>query len=152
MRLLDVLNEELDRQRLLNYAKSMDYSDEDANDIVDGLIEKYKKLPKKLTLYRIIRTDEYTDINLKRLGSHFSDNKDELINNYEFSTGVGDKVFLFTVKVDSRFVDVTESISNNILYPHENEITLKNEGKDVKIVDVDDITHYGHDYPEFDDD
>jgi len=152
MKFLTLIKEEIDRQRFINSAINMDYSELDAEDIVDGLIEKYKTLPKKLTLYRIIRADEYSDIDLRRLGKHYSDNKEELLTNYEFSTGVGDKIFLFTVIVDKRFVDVQQSIENNILYPNENEITLKNEGKDVKIEDVEDVTNMGEDYPEFTED
>lgn len=149
MRLLGVLKEEIDRQRLINSAISMDYSEQDAEDWVDDLIEKYNNLPKNLTLYRIIRADEFRDINLKELGSHYSENKEDLLRNYEFSTGVGDKVFLFTVKVPSRFVDIQQTMENNILYPNENEITLMNQGKNVKVVQVEDVTGTGEDYPDF---
>lgn len=149
MRLLGVLKEEIDRQRLINSAISMDYSEQDAEDWVDDLIEKYNNLPKNLTLYRIIRADEFRDINLKELGSHYSENKEDLLRNYEFSTGIGDKVFLFTVKVPSRFVDIQQTMENNILYPNENEITLMNQGKNVKVVQVEDVTGAGEDYPDF---
>lgn len=149
MRLLGVLKEEIDRQRLINSAISMDYSEQDAEDWVDDLIEKYNNLPKNLTLYRIIRADEFRDINLKELGSHYSENKEDLLRNYEFSTGIGDKVFLFTVKVPSRFVDIQQTMENNILYPNENEITLMNQGKNVKVVQVEDVTGTGEDYPDF---
>ena len=149
MRLLGVLKEEIDRQRLINSAISMDYSEQDAEDWVDDLIEKYNNLPKNLTLYRIIRADEFRDIDLKELGSHYSENKEDLLRNYEFSTGIGDKVFLFTVKVPSRFVDIQQTMENNILYPNENEITLMNQGKNVKVVQVEDVTGTGEDYPDF---
>lgn len=152
MRLISVLKEEIDRQRLINSAISMDYSEQDAEDWVDDLIEKYNNLPKTLTLYRIIRADEFRDIDLKSLGSHYSESKEDLLSNYEFSTGFGDKVFLFTVKVPSRFVNVQESMENNILYPNENEITLLNQGKNVKIVNVDDVTDHSDDFEDFDDD
>lgn len=33
-------------------------------------------------------------------------------------------------------VDFVDTISNNILYPNENEITLKNKGKGIKIISI----------------
>jgi hypothetical protein len=34
---------------------------------------------------------------------------------------------------------VSETIENNILYPNEREITVKNKGKNVKIVRIEEI-------------
>ena len=51
----------------------------------------------------------------------------------------GDKIFLLTVEVDKTKMDVVETLSNNILFPHEEKITLKNKGRGVKILSVTEI-------------
>jgi len=36
-------------------------------------------------------------------------------------------------------VNVMETLSNNILYPHEEEITLKNKGMGVEIINIEEL-------------
>jgi hypothetical protein len=43
------------------------------------------------------------------------------------------------VSAEKLMVDVMETLSNNILYPHEEEITLKNKGVGVKIINVEEL-------------
>jgi hypothetical protein len=54
-------------------------------------------------------------------------------------TGFGEKYFIITVKIPKNEINVSETIENNILYPHEREITVKNNGKNVKIVRIEEI-------------
>ncbi len=76
------------------------------------------------------------DINLDEIGSHFSENKVELLSNHSFCAGCGEKYFLITTKIPKKEVDLQEMLINNILYPNEYEITVKNKGKNVKIVKI----------------
>jgi hypothetical protein len=44
-----------------------------------------------------------------------------------------------TVEVDKTKMDVLQTLSNNILYPHEEEITLKNKGKGAQIINIEEL-------------
>lgn len=114
----------------------MDFSQEEAKDEVKYLHQWFKSLPEELKLYRIILADNKNDINFKQPGSHYSTNKRDLMNSHYFTTGVGSKTFLLTVLADKSLVDKEETFNNRVLYPNENEITLKNKGKGVKIINI----------------
>lgn len=79
------------------------------------------------------------DINMTKIGSHFALNRLDLVKNYSFSTGSGKKYYIITANIPKKEVDVQETIHNNILYPQENEITVKNKGKNVEIVSIKEI-------------
>jgi hypothetical protein len=136
MKLLELLLEEIDKQLLLNYLYQMDYDKEDAIEELKSLLKYIKSLPPFLTLYRIVRVDDESDIDKDSLGSHYSTNKKELINNNTYADGYGEKRFLIKVKSPRELVDINQTLANNILYPNENEITLKHRGKGVKILSV----------------
>jgi len=136
MKLLELLSEEIDKQLLLNYLYQMDYNREDAIEELKNLLRYIKSLPPFLTLYRIVRVDDESDIDKDSLGSHYSTNKKDLINNNTYADGYGEKRFLIKVKSPRELVDINQTLANNILYPNENEITLKNKGNGVKILKV----------------
>ena len=136
MKLLELLSEEIDKQLLLNYLYQMDYNREDAIEELKNLLRYVKSLPPFLTLYRIVRVDDESDIDKDSLGSHYSTNKKELINNNTYADGYSEKRYLIKVKSPRELVDINQTLANNILYPNENEITLKNKGKGVKILSV----------------
>ena len=46
---------------------------------------------------------------------------------------------LVTVRADKKQIDIVETLSNNILYPNEMEITLKDKGTGVTIIDIEKI-------------
>ena len=48
----------------------------------------------------------------------------------------GEKPFLIKVKVQKQLIDFYESIKNNILYPNEEEVTLKNKGFGADIIEI----------------
>lgn len=139
MKLLHLLEQEIDKQLLLNYLYSMDYDKEDALETLKGLLKYIKTLPPFLTLYRIIRVDDKSDIDINELGSHYSTNKKDLISSHSYADGYGEKKFLIKVKSPRDMVDINQTLANNILYPNENEITLKNKGKGVKILSIKEI-------------
>jgi hypothetical protein len=96
--------------------------------------------------YRILRVNDKKDINLDKIGSHFGENKVELLSNHSFCTGCGEKYFLITAKIPKKEVDLQEMLKNNILYPNEMEITVKNKGKNVKIVKIEEINTENDDF------
>ena len=114
----------------------MHFTLDEAKDELKYLHQWFKSLPDELKLYRIILADNKNDINFKQPGSHYSTNKRDLMNSHYFTTGVGSKTFLLTVLADKSLVDKEETFNNRVLYPNENEITLKNKGKGVKIINI----------------
>lgn len=114
----------------------MDYSQEDAEYELDNLIKWFQSLPNPLELYRIIYVDSETEINVKQPGSHYSVSKEDLLESHTYSSGYGDLKYLITVSASKSLVDVQDTLSNNILYPNEREVTLKNKGKGAKVISL----------------
>ena len=139
MKILPILSEIIDKKALISALKSMDYSEKEAKNELKYHLDRVKNLPKTLTGYRILAVNDKKDINLEEIGSHFSENKVELLSNHSFCTGCGEKYYLITAKIPKKEVDLEEMIKNNILYPNEHEITVKNKGKNVKIVKIEEI-------------
>lgn len=137
MKLLSVLSEQINKKRLIKLLKTdMGFSDQDAQKELEYHLEKIKNLPSELTLYRILNVDDKKDINTDELGSHFSDKKRDLMSSHYFVDSGSENYFLVTVKAKKSQVDKMQTLENNILYPNENEITLKNKGKDVEIISI----------------
>ncbi len=137
MKLISVLSEQINKKRLLKLLKTdMGFSDQDAEKELEYHLEKIKNLPPELTLYRILNVDDKKDINTDELGSHFSDKKKDLMSSHYFVDSGNENYFLVTVKAKKSQVDKMQTLENNILYPNENEITLKNKGKDVEIISI----------------
>jgi hypothetical protein len=118
----------------------MGLSKEWAIEDLQNLLEWLNELPPTLTLYRLLYLHEGDEINKEELGDHYSDNKKELLDNHYnkgsiYSDG-GDKVFLLKVKVEKDQIDVLNTLHNNIMFPHEQEITLKNKGKGTILIDI----------------
>lgn len=137
MKLLEV---KLDKKSLMHDLMIMDYNHEDAENELNNHIEWIKSLPSTIKLYRIIYVDSPNEINVKMPGSHYSIDKDELIENHTYSTGYGELKYLITVNAKKSLINVQDTISNNILYPNEKEITLKNKGKGVEVVSIEQLS------------
>jgi len=132
-----MINEiKINKQSLMHDLMIMDYNHEDAEYELNSLLDWFKSLPNTLELYRIIYVDNENQINVKQPGSHYSLNKDELLSSHTYSSGYGDLKYLITVSASKSLVDVQDTLSNNILYPNELEITLKNKGKGAKIISL----------------
>jgi hypothetical protein len=134
MKLLGLLNETINKKRLISLLKTMDITGEDAKSELENIVSYVKELPEELKLYRILSVDSKDDINQEELGSHYSTDKKNLLSSHDYVTGSGEEYYLVTVKAKKSMVDVMETLENNILYPNEKEITLKNKGKGVEII------------------
>jgi hypothetical protein len=118
----------------MSLLKTMDITGEDAKSELEDIVSYIKELPEELKLYRILSVDSKDDINKEELGSHYSTDRKNLLSSHDYVTGSGEEYYLVTVKVKKSMVDVMETLENNILYPNEKEITLKNKGKGVEII------------------
>ena len=139
MKILPILSEIIDKKALISVLKSMDFDEKEAKNELKYHLNRVKNLPKPLIGYRILVVNDKKDINLDEIGSHFSENKVELLSNHSFCAGCGEKYYLITAKIPKKELDLQEMIKNNILYPNEHEITVKNKGKNVKIVKIEEI-------------
>jgi hypothetical protein len=137
MKLIGILSEEVNKKRLLKLLTTdMGMDKSDAEKELEYHLEKVKNLPDELTLYRVLNVDKKEDINKEQLGSHYSDKKKDLMSSHYFVDGGEENYFLVTVKAKKSMVDIMATLENNILYPNENEVTLKNKGKGVDIISI----------------
>jgi hypothetical protein len=122
--------------------QSMGLTEKESAEIIKSILSKLSSLQKKIILYRIIFLNDLTDLNRSLVGSHYSLDKENLINSMQsngFFSQLGEIPYLLTVEVDKELIDLDSTVSNNILYPNEEEITIKNKGKNVKIINVERI-------------
>ena len=141
MRLIDILNENINKKQMISNYKSMGVDKEQAESELENLIDYVKSLPDTVKLYRIISVDSKEDIDTEKLGSHYATNKRDLLSSHSFVSEYGENQFLVTVKAPKSLIDMNETIANNILYPNENEITLKKKGKGVEIISIRKVTN-----------
>ena len=134
-----LLEFKVNRSSLLHDLQVMDYSPEDAEEELDSHIKWFKSLPNELKLYRVVYVDNESDINTKQPGKHYSMDYENLIGYHEYALGYGEKKFLLTVIANKSLIDAQSTISNNILYPNEKEITLKQNGKGAKVIKIKEI-------------
>ena len=139
MKILPVLSEIISKKTIISTLKMMDFSQKEAENEAEYYLKWVKNIPKTQKAYRILVVNDKKDINLDEIGSHFAKNRSELLSNHSFCTGCGEKYFLITAEIPKNEVDIEETIKNNILYPNENEITVKNKGKNIKIIKIEEI-------------
>ncbi len=118
----------------------MGLSKEWAIEDLQNLLEWLNGLPDTITLYRLLYLNDEEDINKEELGDHYSDNKKELLYNHHNKGSIygdyGENAILLTVKVNKDQIDILNTLHNNIMFPHEQEITLKDKGKGTTLIDI----------------
>jgi len=118
----------------------MGLSKEWAIEDLQSLLEWLNGLPDTIILYRLLYLTEEEKINKEELGDHYSDNKKELLYNHHNKGSIygdyGENAILLTVKVNKDQIDILNTLHNNIMYPHEQEITLKDKGKGTTLIDI----------------
>jgi hypothetical protein len=114
--------------------------EEYASTELDNLISYYEKLPNNMVLYRLIFSDTEEEIDKQYPGYHYTRKKNDLLDNHYFKSyrdsSTGENAYIIKVKAQKQMIDFYESIKNNILYPGEKEITLKDKGFGVKIIEI----------------
>ena len=124
---------------LLGCLYEMGFDNDDALCELNNLTDYYDNLPENLTLYRILFAGSKNEIDRQYPGSHYSISQKDLLENHYGSlrdSSYGDKCFIIKVKAQKQLIDSYESIKNNILYPNEKEITLKNKGFGAEIMSI----------------
>ena len=117
----------------------MGFENDDAMYKLNNITDFYDNLPETLTLYRIVFADSEDEIDTQYPGNHYSMNKKNLIDSHYGSlrdSSYGENPYMIKVKVQKQLIDFYESIKNNILYPNEQEVTLKNKGFGADIIEI----------------
>lgn len=136
MKLLNIIKESVNKKLMLNALKDMGFNYEDSQFELSSLVKYVENLPNPVKLYRIVVIDDKNNINTTYPGSHYSTSQKDLVGSHSYLTGYDDKYFIMTVIANKELIDVNSTIHNNILYPNENEVTLKNRGKGVEILSI----------------
>jgi hypothetical protein len=124
---------------LLGYLYEMGFDNDDAIYQLNEITNFYDNLPETLTLYRVVFAGSKDEIDTQYLGSHYAMNKKDLLDSHYTSlrdSSYGDNCYVIKVKAQKQLIDSYESIKNNILYPNEQEITLKNKGFGVDVIEI----------------
>jgi len=123
--------------------KQMGIDDEWAEYDLSELLKWLNNLPETIILYRLLYVDEDIDIDKEELGTHYSHIKKDLLHNHHSKGSIygGNWGYpiLITVEVKKGQIDIFNTLHNNILYPHEQEITLKDKGRGAKLIDVSEV-------------
>lgn len=135
----EITKEDL-KKLLYHYTVDMGYDKESAIEDLKDLIRWFNSLPNKIKLYRLLYLNDRNEINYDELGTHYSNNKRDLIDNH-YNKGsiygdMGEEAFLITVESPKNKIDFIETLTNNILFPNEHEITLEDKGRGVEFVKV----------------
>ena len=116
-------------------------NEEDAIEDLTEKIEFYKSLPNPCTLYRVVGVENEELIRKDDLGEHYTPHKwaidsDMLmmIGSENWSDDV--KAFIIEVSVPLEEIDIKQTIIQNLSFPTEHEINLKNKGKNVKVINI----------------
>jgi hypothetical protein len=124
---------------LLGYLYEMGFDNDDALYELNDITDFYDNLPETLTLYRVVFAGSKDEIDTQYPGSHYATNKNDLLDSHYTSlrdASYGDNCYVIKVKAQKQLIDNYESIKNNILYPNEQEITLKNKGFGVDVIEI----------------
>ena len=109
-------------------------------DFPDGL----NNIPDKVILYRVVLIEDGESINEEKVGEHFISypNIDrgflEKIGLWDNWDKDNDKLWLLECETNVDNIDLGRTLGNRLLYPRENEFTLKNEKK-IKIINKKEI-------------
>ena len=104
------------------------------------LVSVYENLPSTMILYRLVFSDSQEEIDTQYPGYHYTRKKKDLLDNHYFQSyrdsSTGENPYIIKVRIQKQMIDFYESIKNNILYPGEKEITLKDKGFGAKIIEI----------------
>lgn len=121
------------------------YDEDEMFDRIKDVVEEYKKFPDPVILYRIVNAKSQEDINLDEVGEHWIADEHQIFDG-DFLLSIGwenwpqeDKIFLIAAKVPHSNIDVLQTLVQNISFPNEREINLKNKGRGIKIISITEV-------------
>jgi hypothetical protein len=136
---------DFDEQKIkeaIDYFGYEGYNDkEDAFDDLNEKIDFYKKMPNPATLYRVVGVKNRKLIKTNDLGEHFTPYKWNIDGDMLLSIGYENwdentKPYIMETSVPHSEIDIIQTIIQNLSFPNEHEITLKNNGRGAKLVKI----------------
>lgn len=133
------------RSKWIEVGLASGFNDEyDAEEHLDHIMDMIDELPEEVTLYRLVFLDSIDELDKIKPGIHYVMDKKSLVKNHydqnmytlTSSHGYGEEPYLITVKINKSNIDRNMTIDNNMRYPNEKEISLKDKGKGAKIVKI----------------
>mgnify|MGYP007071669585 CR=1 FL=1 len=115
-------------------------TENDAKEFLESHIEYYMKYPDPVTLYRVIGVKNKKAIRDKEPGEHYVDDKMLIDDHLLMSIGAFEnwaddvKPYIMEVQVPLNQIDVLQTLIQNLSFPNENEINLKNKGRGAKFI------------------
>ena len=136
-----------DYKNFIDYALKTGFDDKDfAKEHLHYLIHLFNDLPDPVRLHRIIFLSKKSDFRKDEPGSHYSLDKNKLVDNHYLMDQLNDyaefndsKPYILTIESPKSKIDFDETINNNLAYPNEEEITLKEKGKGTNFISLERI-------------
>lgn len=127
-------------REIFDYFGTEGYNDEeDAFDDFKDKVDNWKKFSNPQLLYRVIGVKDKKIIDINNLGEHWTQYKWNLDSDMLMSIGYENwdddtKPYVIEALVPLSEIDIIQTIIQNLSFPNEHEINLKNKGKNIKFV------------------
>jgi len=114
-------------------------NEEDAFEDLKEKVEFYQKMSNPVVLYRAIGVKDKKMIKTDELGEHYTPYKWNINGDTLLSIGYENwdedtKPYVMEVSVPHSEIDIIQTIIQNLSFPNEHEINLKNNGKGAKFI------------------
>lgn len=114
-------------------------TEEEAFDDLKEKVWFYQKMPNPVLLYRVVGLKNKKVIDTKELGQHYTPHKWNIDGDTLMSIGYENwesdvKPYIMEVLVPLSEIDILQTIIQNLSFPNEHEINLKNSGAGAKFV------------------
>lgn len=117
----------------------------DIEDSIDNIMDKskrnypigFKNIPPTINLFRYLDAEDESEIKKHQLGVHYVTRKTDITHEFLDSINAmpDHNGFIVEIETSKSQIDVNETIVNNLLFPDENEITLKGNAN-YKVINV----------------
>lgn len=135
----DVIDDEKIKKIIYFFAYEGFNSEEEAYDELRDKVEEWKKMPNPVKLYRVVGLTSEGDIDLDRLGEHWTQYDWLLDGDMLMSIGSENweddmEPYVVEAMVPLSEIDIPQTIIQNLSFPNEHEINLKNHGRGAKFL------------------
>lgn len=128
--------------KIIDYVGHEGFTDYD--EAVEYLIDKikeYKKFSDPITLYRVIAVKDEKHINTEDMGEHYTPYESDINGDMLLSIGSDEWddeciPYILEVSVPLSEIDTKQTLVQNLAFPNEHEVNLKNKGKGAKLIKV----------------
>jgi len=116
-------------------------NEEDAFEDLKQKIELYKSLPEKIKLYRAVGLNHINDFKKSEIGEHFVLDEWRIDSDLLMSIGYENwdeyvEPYVVEVETDKSNIDIWQTIIQNLSFPNESEINLKDKGRKTKVLNI----------------